>query len=432
MSPETIGLIGAVAMVILLLVGGMWIGTVTAVVGFIGIVLIRGLDQALSLAGILPYQNVSTYQLTMMPMFILMGMIVSESGIGAELYEAAHKWLGRFKGGLASASVAACGALGALTGSSMTGIMVLSKVALPEMKKYNYDARLASGCIAAGSTIACLIPPSVPFILYGLVTEQSVGKLFIAGIIPGLLQVAIYVIIISILCQLDPKMGPPGPKSSLKEKIVSLKGSWPIIVLFLLVMGGLYGGIFTVTEAGAIGAAGALLISIITRRITLKGFLHAVTETGLMTGTVLYMIVGTYIFQSLITVSKIPFWLGDYIVSLNAPGWLVLIILCIMYLIMGCFLPGPAMIMLTMPVVFPLIQQLGFDPIWFGVIVVTVTEMGSITPPVGLNAFVISGLNDLPLDTVFRGCVPFVLAGVILFALLIIFPEISLFLPQRM
>ncbi|NLY38889.1 MAG: TRAP transporter large permease [Firmicutes bacterium] len=430
-SPEIIGLAGIVLLLIFLAMR-MWIGAATAIVGILGIICIRGLHQASSLMEMVPYQNSLDYSLTAMPMFILMGMIIAVARIGSDMYAAAHKWVGGARGGLASATVLACAGIGAITGASTTGIMVLSKVALPEMEKYKYDDRLSIGSIAAGSSLSALIPPSVPFILYGIMTETSVGSLFIAGIVPGLLGVAVYIATIYTLCLINPRMGPPGPKTSLKEKIVSLRKIWSTLALFVLVIGGIYGGLFTPTEAGAVGTLGAIAIGLFSRQLSFKGFVDSVMETGKMTGSILIMIIGVAVFSSFMTVSKLPMWLGNFIVGVDAPRVVILIFIVILFLVLGTFMPAPAIIMLTMPVLFPVIKALGVDPIWFGVLVVKATEIGSLTPPIGINCILLSGLSGVQLSRAYKSILPFLAADFAIVALLIAFPVLSTYLPSLM
>ena len=299
MSIEVIGLIGIIIM-LALLASGMWIGIAMGIVGFVGVVIIRGLGQALSMAGSIPYENIAFYQMSVVPLFVLMGMIINEAGIGADLYYSAHKCIGQFKGGLASASIVACAAIAAITGTATAGIIVMSKVALPEMRKYGYDEGLATGTIASATTMGVLIPPSVAFVLYGILTEQPIGTLFIAGIIPGVLEAVFYVGVIYILCLINPKMAPPGPKSSFKEKIYSLKNTWAMVVLFLLVIGGIYGGIFTPTEAGGVGAFGSIIIALIMRRLSWKGFIQSLKDTAVMCGMIFLMLIGTFMLSAVL------------------------------------------------------------------------------------------------------------------------------------
>jgi C4-dicarboxylate transporter DctM subunit len=431
MSPELVGIIGIVVL-LALMAAGMWIGLAMAVVGLLGIAYIQGFDQAFMVTGRMPYQMVSNYQFAVMPMFILMGMVVSETGIGADLYYAAHKWMGQLQGGLASATVGACALFAAITGSSTSGVVVMAKVALPEMRKHKYDERLSAGTIAAGSTIGILIPPSIGFILYGILTEQSVGKLFMAGIIPGVLEAVFYIATIYLLCRFNPRMGPPGPRASFREKIVSLKNIWAMVALFLLVMGGIYGGVFTPTEAGAAGAFGAIIITIVMRRFNRKGFLKTLLETGLMTVMILLIMAGVSIFTKFMAASELPFMLGNIVAGLDVPDIVIIVAIVLMYIILGCFLPAIMAIILTIPVIYPVVLAMGFDPIWFGVILVRMVEIGSITPPVGMNAFILSGVSGVPLGTIFRGVIPFVVADFAHLALLIAVPALSLFLPSMM
>jgi len=431
MSPEFVGLIG-ILLLLALMAARMWIALAMGIIGFLGILYIQGLEQALHVAGSAPFVFIYKYSFAVMPMFILMGNVVSETGIATDLYYAAHKWLGQLRGGLAMATTGACGLFAAITGISMSGVIVMSKVALPEMRKYGYDDRLATGTIAAGSTLGILIPPSIGFILYGILTEQPIGKLFMAGIIPGVLEAIFYIVTIFILCRFNPGMGPPGPRTSFKEKIVSLKNIWAMVVLFLLVMGGIYGGIFTPTEAGAVGAFGAIVIAAISRRFTLKGFRRSLLETGLLTVMILLILAGVSIFQKFMAVSQLPFMLGDLVTGLEVPDIVIIMAIVAMYIILGCFLPAIMAIILTIPVIYPVVLAMGFNPIWFGVIMVRMVEIGVITPPMGMDVFVLSGVSGVPLGTIFRGIIPFLVAAFFFVALIIAVPALSLFLPSMM
>lgn len=431
MSSETLGLIGVVVLLILLATR-MWNAAAMALVGFFGLICLKGWDQAFSLAGQAPYVFIGNYDISVIPMFVLMGVVVSETGIGADLYYTVNKWLGQFRGGLAMATTGACALFAAVTGASISGIVVMSKVALPEMKKYDYDDRLSTGVIAAASTLGCLIPPSTTFILYGILTEQSVGKLFMAGLIPGVLEAAFYLATIYIMCRINPQMGPPGPKTDFKEKIVSLKNTWSVLLLFLLVMGGIYLGVFTPTEAGAIGAFGAIVITLLMRRLNMNRFRSTILEAGLMTGMILLILLGVTLFQRFMAASELPMALGAFITGLDVPPMVVLVSIVIVYVILGCFLPAILAIILTIPIIYPLIIAMGFDPIWYGVLMVRMTEIGALTPPMGIDCFMLSGVSGIPLGTIFRGVVPFVIADVLHVALLIAVPQLSLFLPNMM
>jgi tripartite ATP-independent transporter DctM subunit len=431
MSPEIVGLIGIVVL-LALMVARMWIGAAMALVGLLGVIYIRGFDLALQMAQIVPYKNVAFYALSVVPLFILMGVVIAEAGIGTDLYHAAHEWLGHFRGGLAIATTLACAVLASVTAVGSAAVVVMGKVALPEMRKYNYDLRLATGCISCSTPLAFLIPPSLAFIMYGILTEQSVGKLFMAGIFPGILLASLYILTIIIITAIRPLAGPPGPKTTFKEKIVSLKGSWHVVCLFLLVLGGIYGGIFTPTEGGAVGAFGAIVIAIIGRRFTPQSFLHCVSESVVMTGMVLLTIVGVFIFMHFLAVSKVAFVMGDFIVGLGVPRMVIFAAIVIAYLILGMFLDIMAAVMLTIPIFYPTILALGFDPIWFGVIVVILIQMGLVTPPVGMEVFILSGITGVPVGTIFRGIWPFCVAIIICIIILTIFPQIALFIPSTM
>jgi len=431
MTPEIVGLIGIVVLVILLF-SRMWIGLAMALIGFLGCLYLTDIESSLVTMGTVPYSRIAFYPLAAVALFILMGVIVSNTGVAGDLYFTAYKWVGHLRGGLAMATVVACGGFAAVSGSSAAGAATMGKVALPEMRKYNYDTKLATGSIAAGGTMGILIPPSLGFILYGILTEQSVGKLFMAGIFPGLLEMIFYIVTIFIICQFNPQLGPPGPRTDLKEKIISLKNTWHIVILFLLVIGGIYLGIFTPTEAGAIGAFGAILITFFSRRLNLRNFVDSLMDAGLTTAMVLLMVLGAYIFIRFMAVSKLPFLLGEVIAALTLPNLVIIIAIIIFYIIVGMFLDIFSSIILTLPIVYPVILAMGFDPIWLGVIIVRVMEVGLITPPVGMNVFVLAGATDVPLGTIFRGVVPFVVADILHIALLVAFPAISLFIPSHM
>lgn len=431
MSYEFIGLLGLVVLV-LLLFARMGIAVAMAFVGFFGLLYLRGADIGLVVLGRIPTNTVAAYSMSAIPLFILMGAVVANTGVGSDLYNTAHKLVGHIRGGLAMATIVACGAFAAITGHSGATTATIGKVALPEMRKYNYDPKMATACIAAGGTIGILIPPSIVFIVYGVLTEQSIGKLFMAGIFPGILEVAFYMITVFILCRLNPKLGPPGPKTSFREKIVSLRFTWTVVVLFILVLGGIYLGVFTPTEAGAVGAFGAIVITFLSRRISGKALIGAIMETGEVTAMILFIMVGSYIFQNFMAMSKLPFVMGEFITQFSVSKYVILAIIMFLYIVLGCFLPPLAAVVLTIPIIFPAIIAMGFDPIWYGVLMVRVAEIGLITPPVGMNVFVLAGATNVPVGTIFRGVWPFVLSDILHVTLLIAIPPISLFLPSRM
>jgi C4-dicarboxylate transporter, DctM subunit len=431
MSNVTIGLIG-IGVLMLLLLARMWNSLAMALVGFFGLVALQSFSRALVAAGQAPYIMIGNYTLAVIPMFVLMGVVVSEAGIGADVYYAANRWFGSMRGGLAIATTWACAAFGAITGMTISAIIIMAKVALPEMRNFKYADSLSAGTIAAASTLGIMIPPSIGFVIYGLITETSIGSLFMAGILPGISQAVFYMLAIMISCKFNPKLGPPGPKTTMKEKVMSLKYTWAVLLLFLLVMGGIYAGIFTATEAGAIGAFGAIIIAIAIRKFGMKVFLNSFRETGVTTAMILALLMGVSLFQKFIALSEIPFVLGDWVTGMGLPNFAVIVLMVILYILLGCFLPEIPVLMLTTPIFFPVILAMGYDPIWWGVIMVRVIEIGGIAPPVGMNCFVLSGLTGISVMTIYRGVMPFVIADVAHMALLLTVPAVSLFLPNLM
>jgi C4-dicarboxylate transporter DctM subunit len=431
MSPELVGAIGIIILMVLIFVR-IWIGAAMLLVAILGYLYLDGPEITFVMAGQNPLSTIASYTFTAVPLFILMGTVVSNTGVGADLYNTAYKWIGKLRGGLAMSTVAACAMFAAICGSSMATSATMGKVALPEMKKYNYDEKLAAGSIAAGGTMGILIPPSMGFILYGLITEVSIGHLFMAGLIPGILEAVFYIVTIFILCRFNPSLGPRGASTSFKEKIISLKDTWAMVLLFALVMGGIYLGIFTPTEAGAIGAFGAIVISLIARRLSWQAFKISITDTAQTTAMIAFLVIGAFMLVRFLAISELPFVLGDTVAGLNLPPIGVLIAIVILYIILGCFLDIIAAIILTTPIIFPVVLAMGFDPIWFGVIMVRMMEIGAITPPMGLNVFVLSSVTDIPIGTIFRGIVPFIISDFCHVALLIAVPSLSLFIPQSM
>jgi C4-dicarboxylate transporter DctM subunit len=431
MSPELIGVLSIVALIILIFLR-IWIGVCMVLIGFIGYGVLGSWNHALLHAGMEPYSNIAFYPITVIPLFILMGAVVSNTGVAADLYKTAYTWIGRLRGGLAMSTVVACAGFAAICGSSAATAATMGKVALPEMKKYNYDDKLASGAVAAGGTMGILIPPSMGFILYGILCEVNIGKLFMAGIIPGILEAAFYMATIWIMCKWKPNMGPPAAGTTFKAKIISLKGTWAMLALFILVMGGIYRGIFTPTEAGSIGAFGAIIISFIDRKLTWTTLRGSVVETAQTTAMIVFMIVGAFMLMRFLAISQLPLAIGDFVAELPVgPIW-ILIAIIVMYIILGCFLDIYAAIILTVPIIYPVVLAMGFDVVWFGVIMVRVMEMGLITPPMGMNVFILASVTDVPIGTIFRGIIPFVIADVAHVALLVAIPSLSLFLPNTM
>ena len=402
-----------------------------AFVGVAGFAYLAGFEPALTLMAQDIYEQFSSYSLSVIPMFILMGSFAFASGISQRLYKTTNAWVGHFKGGLTIATVLACAGFAAICGSTAATAATMGKIALPEMKKYKYSDRLATGTVAAAGTLGILIPPSTVLIVYGILAEESIGKLFVAGLLPGVLLSLFFVATVAFLCFRNPKLGPPAAPTSFREKVKAAGGIFEAVILFLLAIGGLFLGWFSPTQAGAIGAGGALLIGLIRRKLTWQSFFETGKE-GLLTGCmVLFIITGAVIFGHFMAISAIPFLLADWVGSLPLPRLAIMGVIIFIYFIGGFFMDSMALIVVTIPIFFPLVQKLGYDPIWFGVIIVLVAEMGVITPPVGVNVFVIKGIApDIPLNTIFRGILPFLVALIILTIIITFFPQIATFLPS--
>ena len=407
------------------------IGVAMMLCGVGGLAMIIGLVPSLSLFGTTVMQSVVTYDLSIIPLFILMGALASRSGLSQELYDAFNAWLGGFRGGLALATVGACGAFAAICGSSVATAATMSKVALPEMKKYRYSDSMATGSVAAGGIIGILIPPSVILVLYGLLTESSIGDLFIAGFLPGILTIIVFMIVISIVTRLHPESGPAGEKSTWNQKLNATLKTWAITVLFATVIGGIYFGVFTPTEAAGVGAFGALFIAFSRKRLNREMMKETLLETGQTSAMIFTILIGAITLNNLVIFSGLANALADFVSGLDMSPATVMLIILLMYLIMGCFLDALAMILLTVPIFYPIVLDLGYDPIWFGIIVVMVVELGLITPPIGMNVFVIKGMvQSVPLVSIYKGVLPFVIGQVVLIIAVFLIPEIALWLPE--
>ena len=432
LSPFDTGLI-SIGLLLVLTFSGMYLGVAMGLIGFLGMIYLVGLKTGFSIMGTTPYATVAAYSFSVIPLFILMGTFCFHSGLSEEIYFAVHKFLGHMRGGLAMATVGACACFAAVSGSGMATAATMGKVALPEMRKYKYDLRLAAGSIAAGGSMGILIPPSTILILYGILTQQSIGKLFLAGFIPGVLEAVFYMIVITILCKFKPSLGPKGPKTSLREKAVAFKSTWGIAALFLLVIGGIYLGVFTPSEAAGVGAFGALVLTFIKRKLNWKIFSSSLSDTSKMVAAMMFILVGAMIFGRFLAVTRLPFALADYVAGLAVSRYVILSVIIVLYLILGSILDIFSMVVLTVPIIFPVVTTLGFDPIWFGVIVVRLFEMGAITPPIGINVFVLKGVaGDVPLGTIFSGIVPFFIADLFHVGMLVAFPQVATFLPSLM
>jgi len=432
MEPLMAGILGILILFILMALG-MPIAFSMGLVGFTGYCYVVGLDAGFSQLESVPYGVGSDYILSVLPLFLLMGQFAFYSGLSQELYDTSYKWLGHYPGGLAMATIGGCATFAAVCGSSVATSATMGTVALPAMRKYGYSDRLALGSIAAGGTVGILIPPSIVFILYGVLTEQSIGKLFLAGFLPGVLAIILYLSAIIIQVRLNPALGPPGPKASFREKLLSLRQTWGTLLLFSVVMGGIYLGFFTPTEAGAVGAFGAFLMAIFKKRLTLKILHNCLLETGRMTAMLIIIFVGAMMFNYFLAVTNLPMDMAQLIADQDMNRYLVLTAILIIYLMLGCIMDPGSMIILTIPIVFPLIQSLQFNPIWFGVIIVMVAEIGTITPPVGLNVFVVKAVApEVPITRIFRGILPFWSVDMVRLVILVCIPQISLFLPNVM
>ncbi|MBN2060569.1 MAG: TRAP transporter large permease [Deltaproteobacteria bacterium] len=432
MTPVIIGII-CLAFLFILLLMQMPIAIAMGLTGFIGSAWLLGFDQALGMLGIYPFETWSSYTLSVVPLFILMGLLLYNSGVSTDLYDAAYTWIGHVRGGLAMATVGGCAAFASVSGSSISTAVTMGMVAIPEMRKHKYDPGLMTGVVASGGTMGAMIPPSMGLIFYGIITEQSIGKLFLAGFIPGITEAIFYIATIYLLCTLRPNMGPPGPYTTLREKGKSLKKTFPIFCLFLLVIGGIYFGVFSPTEAGGIGAFGAFMYAIITGNLARPLFLESLRSTTKVVAMVLLILTGASMLNIFMAVSRLPTELSDFVGSLPLNRYIILTFILFFYLVLGCFMDPLSMMLLTLPVFFPLIIAMDFNPIWFGILVTRMGEIANITPPLGMTLFVIKGIaKDIHMQTVVRGIVPFIVADILHLILLIVFPQISLFLPGMM
>ena len=431
-DPLTAGFLG-IGLLIVLLFSGMPIAIVMGLVGFLGLAYVNGLKPGLNSMGTAAHTIASSYSLSVIPLFVLMGAFCFHSGLSKDLYYSVYRWIGHFPGGLAIATVGACASFAAVSGSSVATTATMGMVSLPEMKRYKYDPGLAAGSIAAGGSIGILIPPSIILVLYGVLTEQSIGKLFAAGFIPGILEALFYMVTIYILCTRNPHLGPKGAKANFRERMVSIKATWGVVALFLLVIGGIYLGVFTPTEAAGVGAFGAFLFALGRKRLNWQTFTASLKETSTTTAMVFLILIGAALLGYFLAVTRLPFELSSWVSGLEVNRYIILGMIILLYLFLGAIMSSLAMIVLTVPIIFPVIESLGFDPIWFGIIIVRVVEMGQITPPVGINVYVLKGVaKDVPLEVIFKGVFPFIIADICHVALLIAVPQIATFLPSLM
>ncbi|MBY5932731.1 TRAP transporter large permease [Tateyamaria omphalii] len=433
-------LIGFAAVLVLVLVR-IPIAFAMGCVGMIGFMFETSFRAAISMVARLIIDTSQDYGLSVVPLFILMGLFVNKGGISRELYAASNAFLGHFRGGLAMATIVACGGFAAISGSSLATAATMAKVAMPEMRRFGYSDRLSTASIASGGTLGILIPPSVILVIYGLLTETSIGKLFVAGIVPGLLGIVLYLVAVRFVVYRDPNAGPAGPRTSLKDRLAALRDVWAVLLLFFLVIGGLY-GIFDVpplnlnfspTEAAGMGAMGAFLIALARRRLSFRDTLEVLQETAMTAAGLFVVLIGAWIFSNFVNIAGLPGALSGFVTQYDLQPWQVMACILVIYILLGCVFESLSMLLLTVPIFFPIVIQLGYDPIWFGIIVVVVTEISLITPPVGLNVFVLKGVvGDVSTGTIFRGVTPFWVVDIIRLILLLAIPALVLFLPGQM
>jgi len=411
---------------------GMPIGFGMALTGLLGMTVVyKAVLPALAMLGIGPYNTAASYILTVVPLFILMGEFAYHSGISEDLFETANKWLGRLPGGLAMSSVAGCAGFSAVCGDSLATAVTMGTVALPGMRKHKYNMSFSTACLAAGGTMGILIPPSVGFIFYAIVTEESIGRLFVAGMLPGVLLASLFCGMIYFRAKIKPELAPRGERTTLKEKINSLRGVIGMLALFVLILGGILGGIFSPVEGGAIGSVGAFVYALIRRRVNKKMIMLSLQEALSITCKLLLILIGVGVLGYFLAATRLPFALADFVTGLEINRYFIFAAVIIFFIILGCLLNVIPMILLVLPTIFPAIVALGFDPIWFGVITVLTMEMGQITPPIGVNVFAIASVaKDVPMEDIFRGIFPFFLCMIACVALLVLFPKIALFLPS--
>lgn len=433
MNPVTVGILGSLLLVFLLFLG-MPIAFVMMLVGFIGIGYLASISAALPVIANTVYETASFYPYTIIPLFILMGGFAGNAGITRELYQTFDKWFRRLPGGLGIATIASCAFFAALSGSSVAASAAMGNIAIPEMRRFKYAPKLAVGAVAAGGTLSFLIPPSLGFVVYGMLTEQSIGKLLISGIIPGILLSLAFIVVIIFQVKMNPALAPATPgEVSFKEKILAFSGIWETLLVFFIVMGGIYLGFINPTEAGAIGATALLIIILLKKRLTLKNFSASLFEASRISVLVLFLVAGANVFSYFLALSTIPMAVSSWMAGLEVSRYVIFAIIILIYMMLGCFLDAISMMVLTMPVIFPVIKALGFDPIWFGVVCVIMMEAGLITPPVGLNVYTLAGVvKDVPMQTIFRGAAPFLLSMMAVVILITLFPKIALFLPNMM
>ncbi|WP_415719593.1 TRAP transporter large permease [Maridesulfovibrio sp.] len=430
MEPITVGIVGVICLLLVILVLRVPVGFAMGIIGFIGFAKVLNLKAAYGMLGTEIWNVFSSYGLTVIPLFILMGQICFYSGVNERLYKTAYAWMGHIRGGIAMATVMACAGFAAICGSNTATAATMSTVALPEMKKFKYNPILSTGSVAAGATLGVVIPPSVVLIIIGLQTGESISRLFMGGVIPGVLLCGFFLLTVYVMCVTHPDWGPAGPEATFKEKLASLPGSIEMVILFVMVMGGLFAGWFTPTEAGAAGSAFALLISIVSREMTFKRFAAAVSDTLKVSCMIMVVMLGAVIFGRFLAVTRIPFEAASFVAALPIPPTVIILLICVIYIIGGMVMDALALLLITIPIFFPIVSAMGYDPVWFGVLITIVTTLGAITPPVGVTTFIVASMaEDVSIDRVFLGVSYFMLAYVVLVALMLAVPSTVTFLP---
>ncbi|WID99857.1 TRAP transporter permease (plasmid) [Bosea vestrisii] len=432
MSQDLIAVLSFVVLFALMLLR-VPVGMAMGLVGVAGFGLITGFGPALKLVGQTSMRTVTDYTFGVIPMFLLMGAFVTNSGMSRELFRAANTFIGHLRGGLGFATIIACAGFAAISGSSVATAATFSTVAYPEMRRAQYPRSIAAGTIAAGGTLGAMFPPSTVLVVYGIITEQDIAKLFMAGVVPGLLAVGMYLITIALIGVVRPELVPAGARSDGSARLAAVKGVWAPLLLFFFVMGGLYGGLFTPTEAGGMGASGAFIIGVVSGKLPRKAILASLLQATRTAAAVFTVLIGALLFGYFLTITGTPQRITEFLTGLGFARYTILLLILLMYLLLGCLMDAMAMIILTVPIIFPVIVALGFDPIWFGVIIVMTVELGLIHPPVGMNVFVIkSVIQDISFSTIFRGVAPFIITDLIRLAILVAFPVIAIWLPSRM
>jgi tripartite ATP-independent transporter DctM subunit len=432
MEPYLVGII-AFAFLFLLITLGVHIGIALLITGSLGLIAVSGVSPALGILEVRPLDLIRSYTFAVVPLFLLMGHFAFMTGITKDLFSAAHRWVGHLPGGLAIATCLACAGFAASSGSSIASAATMGKVALPEMKRYNYKPELAVGTIAAGGTMAMMIPPSIGIVIYGIFTGTSIGKMLIAGVVPGLIEAVSYILVIIIISWRNPDIAPPGPRFSWSSRLSSVKTIWLVALVVVIVMGGIYGGIFTATEAGGIGAFLLFIIGLMLRKINLGSFVDSLNQTAKTSGMIFLTILGALIFAMFMALTRVPMIISEKLLELPVSPMVILIGILSMYIVMGMFIDAIGMWAITLPVIFPYITTVGFNPIWFGILIMRTAEIGLISPPFGLNLFVLKGVaTDVPMEGIIRGVLPFLLADLLVLGFLVAVPGIVTYIPDRM